>query len=164
MKEILFKPEETYFLKHVLDDYNKSHSEKYSKMSKSILGKLERAEKKIKTSSAKGKGRNLQYWVCERIAEMFGIKFVQSDDECLIQSRPMGQHSVDIILRGELKKKFPFSIECKAQENLSLSEWIRQAKENELPETNWMLIFKKQTIGKPIVCLDFETFLKYYSK
>lgn len=158
MKEILFKPNEVAFIKYAMKELSTPLSEK-------IIGKLERAEKKIKTSSAKGKGRNLQYWVCERIAEIFGIKFVQSDDECLVQSRPMGQHSVDIILRGELKKKFPFSIECKAQETLNITEWIRQARENELPDTRWMLIFKKQTLGsKPIVCLDFETFLQCYKK
>lgn len=161
MKEILFKSDEVSWIKEAVLNYYGTKT----KESKKIIGKLERAEKKIKTSSAKGKGRNLQYWVCERIAEMFGIKFVQSDDECLVQSRPMGQHSVDIILRGELKKKFPFSIECKAQETLNITEWIRQARENELPDTRWMLIFKKQTLGsKPIICLDFETFLQHYKK
>lgn len=161
MKEILFKSDEVNLIKKAVSVYYGT----YSNEAKKIIGKLERAEKKIKTSSAKGKGRNLQYWVCERIAEMFGIKFVQSDDECLVQSRPMGQHSVDIILRGELKKEFPFSIECKAQEILNITEWIRQARENELSDTSWMLIFKKQTLGsKPIVCLDFETFLQHYKK
>lgn len=161
MKEILFKPNEVEMIKKALS----AHYGCEEKYAKKIIAKLERAEKKIKVSSAKGKGRGLQYWVCEKIANLFGIEFKQSDDECLIQSRPMGQHSVDIILRGELKKKFPFSIECKAQETLNIKEWIRQARENELPDTSWMLIFKKQTLGsKPIVCLDFETFLQYYKK
>lgn len=161
MKEILFKPDEVEMIKQALF----SHYGCEEKYAKKIISKLERAEKKIKTSSAKGKGRGLQYWVCEKIAGMFGIEFKQGDDECLIQSRPMGQHSVDIILRWELKKKFPFSIECKAQETLNIKEWIRQARENELPDTSWMLIFKKQTLGsKPIVCLDFETFLQHYKK
>lgn len=171
MKEILFKPEESKLIKECLQykiaGLRCSHLEtiKQQKECERLIKKFERAEKKIKVSSAKGKGRNLQYWVCERIAKIFGIKFVQSDDNCLIQSRPMGQHSVDIILRGELRKKFPFSIECKCQENLFLPEWIRQARENVLPDTHWMLIFKKQTIGgDPIVCLDFKTFLEFYKK
>lgn len=165
MKEILFKPAETYFLKHVLDDYNKSHSEKYSKISKSILGKLEHAEKKIKTSSAKGKGRNLQYWVCERIAEMFGIKFVQSDDTCLVHSREMGQHGTDICLRGELYNKFPFDVECKAQESLSIPDWVRQARTNTKEGRKWLVVFKKQTIGgEPLVLMDWSTFEKILKK
>lgn len=179
MKEILFNKQENDLICECLQNEVESLSmgfygqdmeitkrnDKREKECKRLIKKLKNAQKTIKVSSRKGKGRGLQYWVCERIAGMFGIKFVQSDDDCLVQSRPMGQHSVDIILRGELKKKFPFSIECKAQETLNITEWIRQARENELSDTSWMLIFKKQTLGsKPIVCLDFETFLQYYKK
>ena len=179
MKEMLFTKEESKFIRECLENQIMSlqagfcgqdmeitnRNAKIEKECKRLIKKFENAEKKIKVSSAKGKGRGLQYWVCDRIAEMFGIEFVQSDDDCLIQSRPMGQHSVDIILRGELKKKFPFSIECKSQEKLALPEWIRQARENVLPNTYWMLIFKKHTLGsKPIVCMDFETFLEFYKK
>lgn len=179
MKEILFNKQENDLICECLQNEVESLSmgfygqdmeitkrnDKREKECKRLIKKLKNAQKTIKVSSRKGKGRGLQYWVCEKIAGMFGIKFVQSDDDCLVQSRPMGQHSVDIILRGELKKKFPFSIECKAQETLNITEWIRQARENELSDTSWMLIFKKQTLGsKPIVCLDFETFLQYYKK
>lgn len=179
MKEILFNKQENDLICECLQNEVESLSmgfygqdmeitkrnDKREKECKRLIKKLKNAQKTIKVSGRKGKGRGLQYWVCEKIAGMFGIKFVQSDDDCLVQSRPMGQHSVDIILRGELKKKFPFSIECKAQETLNITEWIRQARENELSDTSWMLIFKKQTLGsKPIVCLDFETFLQYYKK
>lgn len=179
MKEMLFTKDESKFIKECLQgeidsikmgfygqdmELTKERA-KREKECLRLIKKFENAEKTIKVSSRKGKGRGLQYWVCDRIAKIFGIEFVQSDDDSLIQSRPMGQHSVDIILRGEVKKKFPFSIECKAQENLSLPEWIRQARENELPGTHWMLIFKKRTLGsKPIVCLDFDTFLEFYKK
>lgn len=179
MKEMIFTKEESKFIQECLkgriidlksgfypqDMESTKARAKEEKECQRLIKKFERAEKTLKTSSRKGKGRNLQYWVCEKIAKLFNVDFVQSDDNCLIQSRPMGQHSVDIILRGKLRKKFPFSIECKAQESLSLPEWIRQAKENELPDTYWMLIFKKQTLGsKPIVCLDFETFLEFYKR
>lgn len=179
MKEMLFTKEESKFIQDCLE--NKimdlqagfcgqdmeitKKNDKTKKECERLIKKFQRAEKKISASSAKAKGRGLQYWVCEKIGELFGVEFVQSDDECLIQSRPMGQHSVDVILRGDLKKKFPFSIECKSQENLNVADWIRQSRENELPGTYWMLIFKKHTLGsKPIVCLEFETFLKFYNK
>lgn len=42
----------------------------------------------------------------------------------------MGQHGVDIILRGKVARKFPFDIECKSCESLSIPEWIRQTKQN----------------------------------
>ena len=66
MKEIIFKPDESNWIKIAIQNYYGVNSVP----AKKIVGKLERSEKKIKTSSAKGKGRNLQYWVCERIARM----------------------------------------------------------------------------------------------
>jgi hypothetical protein len=177
MKEMLFTKDESKFIRDCLQneidslkmgffgqdmELTKQRAKK-EKECQRLIKKFENAEKKIKVSSAKGKGRGFQYWVCERIAKMFGLEFIQSDDDCLIQSRPMGQHSVDIILRGELKKKFPFSIECKCQENLSLPEWIRQARENTLPNTYWLLVFKKQTIGhEPLVVMEWDTFEKIF--
>lgn len=168
MKAILFTKDESICLKSVLRlqraelvldfEKNKKKIEQYEK----LIRKLERAEKKIKTSSAKAKGRNLQYWVCCKIADFFHIEFNQQEDECLIHSREMGQHNVDIILRGYVKKQFPFSIECKNQETISIKDWIKQAKTNEQENNYWMLIFKNKEIKNPVVCLDFETFLKFY--
>lgn len=161
MKEILFKPDEVEMIKKALS----AHYGCEEKYVKKIISKLERAEKKIKTSSAKGKGRGLQYWVCEKIANLFGIEFKQSDDECLIHSREMGQHGTDVILRGEIGKKFPFDIECKACESLSIPDWVRQARTNKKEDRDWLLIFKKQTIGhEPLVLMEWETFEKMIKK
>lgn len=155
MKEIIFKPDESNWIKIAIQNYYGANSVPARK----IVGKLERSEKKIKTSSAKGKGRNLQYWVCERIARMFNIRFVQSDDTCLVHSREMGQHGTDICLRGELYDKFPFDIECKAQESLSIPDWVRQARTNSKEGRRWLVVFKKQTIGgEPLVLMDWSTF------
>ena len=159
MKEILFKSEEAKYLEKLLN------KEADSKVKKSLLTKLKNAQKKIKVSSAKGKGRNLQYWVCERLASMFNVDYVQSDDNCLIQSRPMGQHGTDIILRGKVYDAFPFDIECKACETLSIPDWVRQSKANTKKDRDWMLVFKKQTIGtEPLIILEWKTFEKYYRK
>ena len=165
MKEILFKSDEINFLKFALSQCVFAEDNPDEKICKKILGKLERAEKKIKTSSAKGKGRNLQYWVCERIAEMFGIKFVQSDDTCLVHSREMGLSGCDVILRGELYNKFPYDIECKAQESLSIPDWVRQARTNTKEGRKWLVVFKKQTIGgEPLVLMDWSTFEELFKK
>lgn len=157
MKEILFKPEESAFIKKFMKELN-------TPLSKKIYNKLDRAEKKIKVSSAKGKGRNLQYWVCERIAKIFHVDFIQSDDECPIHSREMGQHGTDIIVRGEIGKKFPFDVECKSQETLSIPEWIRQAKENNKKEDrDWLVVFKKQTLGsEPFVVMEWDAFERLF--
>lgn len=167
MKEILFKPDEVELLKKVLFRFvhEVEHKDKSVMQAEKLIKKLERAEKKIKTSSAKGKGRSLQYWVCERIAEMFGIKFVQSDDTCLVHSRTMGLNGTDVVLTGELVEKFPFAVECKACETLSIPEWIRQARNNEKENQSYLLVFKKQSIGgQPVVLMDWSTFESIFKK
>lgn len=161
MKEILFKPDEVEMIKTALSCHY-SCEEKYAKK---IISKLEYAEKTIKVSSRKGKGRSLQYWVCEKIAKMFEINFVQSDDTCLVHSREMGQHGTDIVLRGEMYNKFPFDIECKNCESLSIPEWVRQARANKKDGREWLVVFKKQTMGtEPLVIMEWGTFEKLFGK
>lgn len=165
MKEILFKKEEAELIKSILqkeiNSLKLNKTSVYENKCEKLIKKFERAEKTIKVSSRKGKGRGLQYWVCEKIANIFGIEFNQSDDNCLIHSREMGQHGTDIIVRGEIYNKFPFDIECKAQENLNIPEWVRQAQDNKKENRDWLVIFKKQTIGTtPLVLMDWNTFEK----
>jgi len=119
---------------------------------------LEKTGKKIKVSSAKGKGRNLQKWVCERISELTGIPYDQSDDYCLIHSREMGQSGLDVILRGEAKEKFPFSCECKATETFSLVAAIKQVKEAQLPDTDWLVIHRQKAVPETVVVCSWNTF------
>ena len=157
MKDIQFKADEADYLIGMLEGETSS-------IAKRILSKVKNAKKKIKVSSAKSKGRDLQYWVCEKIADITGCEFIPSDDDCLIQSRPMGLNGVDVILRGKAKQKFPFSVECKACENLSMAEWIRQARSNEKSDTPWLLVIKKKTVGTPFVVMDWETFERLVRK
>ena len=174
---MLFTKEESKFIRECLhgeidslkmglygqDMESTNQRAKREKECERLIKKFENAEKKIKVSSAKGKGRGLQYWVCDRIAEMFGIEFVQSDDNCLIHSREMGQHGTDIVLRGEVAQQFPFDIECKSCESLSIPEWVRQARANKKENRDWLLIFKKHTLGsKPLVIMEWETFEKIF--
>lgn len=152
MKEIKFDNKEYNFLISLLNDNT-------DKIAKSIKGKLERSRKQIKVSSAKAKGRDLQYFVCEQLSEITGCSFNQNDDNSLIQSRPMGQHNKDIILRGEVYDKIPFDIECKAQETLSIPKWVEQAKLNTEENRYMMIVFKKKSMGsKPYVVLEWDGF------
>lgn len=180
MKEMLFTKDESKFIRECLhgeidalkiglygqDMKSTNQRAKREKECERLIKKFERAEKTIKVSSRKGKGRGLQYWVCERIAKMFGIEFVQSDDNCLIHSREMGLSGIDIILRGEVYKKFPFDIECKSCESLSIPDWIRQAKENnKKDDRDWLVVFKKHTLGsEPFVIMSWECFEKMMMK
>lgn len=115
---------------------------------------------KILTRSAKNKGARLQKWVIEKVSEVTGIK---SGKDELISSRPMGQSGTDVVLIGEAKKLFPFSVECKNQETFHFIKWMEQAKANQLPDTDWMLVMSKNNF-KPIVTLSAEKFFEIYKK
>jgi len=112
----------------------------------------------MKPVSCKAKGRTLQQWVCKQISSKFKVPYQQDDDQCLIHSREMGQSGVDVILRGDLYKKFPFDIECKNTERLNLWETIKQAKANAKPDRNWMIVAKKNRV-EPIVVISWDAFI-----
>lgn len=111
-------------------------------------------KKRITTQSAKAKGRSLQQWVCQKISELTGFQWGQDKP---IESRGMGQSGVDVRLEEEVLKVFPFSIECKWQEAWSVPAWIEQAKNNQKPNTDWLLVCKKNR-QSPVVILDADVF------
>ena len=180
MKEIMFTKDESKFIQECLQNeimqlqsgfcgQDMEITNKNSKREKEcerLIKKFQRAEKTITVSSRKGKGRGLQYWVCDKIGKMFGIEFVQADDNCLIHSREMGQNGIDIIVRGEIYNKFPFDIECKSCETLSIPEWVRQAKANNTKENrDWLVVFKKHTMGsEPFVLMEWNCFEKLFRR
>lgn len=125
--------------------------------------RLERAAKRISVSSAKSKGRNLQQWVCREIADMTGLIYEAGDDESLIDSRQMGQQGLDIILRGLAQQRFPFSIECKSSETLSLHQAVEQVKANQRRDTDWLVIYKKKAFSEPVVILTWSAFRRLWS-
>lgn len=118
----------------------------------------------ITIASRKAKGRNLQYYICNKIAELFNIEFNQQDDQCLIHSREMGQSGTDIIIRGSINKIFPYSIECKSVEKPSIKNWIKQAKNNTKENRNFLLFWKCKDFKKPVVVLDSEVFFNLLEK
>jgi len=112
----------------------------------------------ISIAARKAKGRRLQQWVCEKISLITGLPWGKDLD---IDSRPMGQSGVDVILRGAALQKAPFSIECKNQEKWSVIKWVEQAKANEKSNTDWLLVVSKNNV-KPVVIMDAETFFERY--
>lgn len=142
----------------LLTDADRENIKFHCKVGSPLYKKMEKAEKRIKISSAKGKGRNLQQWLCEEISKLTGIPYTPGDDQSLIASRPMGQHGLDVILRGEALKAFPYSVECKSSEQLELVETIEQAKANEYKGTHWLILHKRKAIAKPIVIMEWNTF------
>jgi hypothetical protein len=114
----------------------------------------------MRPQSAKAKGRSLQKWVCEKIAEVTGFECGRDKP---IESRPMGQAGADVRLERSVLNKFPFSVECKFQERWSVQKWIEQAKANEAEGTKWLLVCK-QSRKQPVVILDAEAFFEIVKK
>ena len=127
-----------------------------------FYNKIKRAGKRIAISSAKGKGRSLQQKICRDISEVIHIPYDQQDDECLIHSREMGQAGVDVILRGEAKRLFPFSVECKSAEQLGLLVIRNQAETNKADGTDWMIVYKCKALNGPVVIMDWNRFIEGY--
>jgi len=126
-----------------------------------IIKRIQRVKKPIKIQSRKAKGRSFQKQIADDIANLLNIKYDQQDDNCLIHSREMGQSGTDIVLRNEAQTQFPFSIEVKNQNYISLLQFINQAKYNKKDNTDWMIVIKSIKLNKPIVVLEWEAFLKY---
>ncbi len=123
---------------------------------------MEQANKRITVSSAKGKGRGLQMWVCRKISQIIHIPFDNQDDNSLILSRPMGLSGLDIILKDKASKLFPFSIECKNSESFNLLKTIEQVQANKKPNTDYLIIYKRKIFKQPIVILEFSVFEKLF--
>jgi hypothetical protein len=116
-------------------------------------------KKRISPASAKNKGRALQKWVCQHISDLTGFPWGSSGDDCPIESRPMGQKGCDVRMESQVVEAFPFSVECKWQETWSIPAWIKQAKENQMEGTDWLL-FCRRSREKEIVVLDAEVFFR----
>ena len=113
----------------------------------------------MKTSSAKNKGRKLQKFVAEKLAETYNV------DSGNFVSRPMGSPGADIIISPQIKEISklgkPLSIECKNVEAINLRA-VYQAHADKYPDSFNVLVHKKNK-HKEIVVLsltDFLTLLK----
>jgi len=120
-------------------------------------------KKRIRVSSAKAKGRELQRWTCQQIADITGYEWGCSGSDSPIESRPMGQHGCDVRMESHVRKLFPFTVECKRRETWSVPEWIEHAKTNCLKETDWLLIMRR-SYHPPVVVMDAEAFFRIYSE
>ena len=109
---------------------------------------------KVKTQSAKAKGRKLQQWFANVLVETLGL---DSED---IESRPMGSQGEDIILGKQSRQLFPFSVECKNQEAVNVWKAYEQATENCKGYEPLVVIKRNRT--KPLVLVDAEYFVKLH--
>ncbi len=113
----------------------------------------------ISISSRKAKGRQLQQWVCQKISELTGFEWGSSVDDKPIESRPMGQSGCDVRMESQVKRLFPFDVECKFQESWGVHSWVDQARKNQQPGSNYLLVCKRSR-KPPVVIMDAEAFFQ----
>ncbi len=107
----------------------------------------------MKPRSAKNKGKRLQNKVRDIILEKFDK--LEPDD---VRSITMGDSGEDILLSPAARRLFPFSVECKAQESLSIWYALEQAESNagkHIP----LLVFKRNR-SKTYAVLEFDKLLE----
>jgi hypothetical protein len=117
-------------------------------------------KKRITPQSAKAKGRNLQQWVAAQISNVVKLPHGKDQD---IESRPMGQSGTDVRLSSLALQRFPYSVECKWQESWSVPAFIRQAKDNLIVDTDWLL-FMKRSREEVVVCMEAMAFFRLFQK
>ena len=94
--------------------------------------------------------------MCHKISHLLDLPWGANE---LIASREMGQSGTDVRLIGEALKRFQFSVEAKRTEKLNLYDAIKQVKENQLPNTQWLVIHRKNN-EEPIAVLDANIFFE----
>lgn len=111
----------------------------------------------MKSQSAKAKGRALQKLVRDKILIMF--PHLYGND---VVSTSMGCKGVDVKLSPAALEVFPFAIECKNKENISLWKDWKQCEANAIEEALPPLLVVKRNRQSPLVVLELDLFLKLW--
>lgn len=149
-------------MKAIAEDWNFYDTPKRKKWL-SLAERFGRSCSTIKPRSAKNKGATWQKDIAEELSLITEIPFDNQDDQSEILCRTMGCSGVDIILRGEALKRFPFGIEAKNQNSISLPDWSRQAESNSL-NGKWMLFIKSALLEEPLVAFPMRLLREYFKK
>jgi hypothetical protein len=104
-------------------------------------------------SSRKAKGRNAQQAARKDIIKHIGI------DECDILSTPMGQMGCDLYLSPQARREFPFGVEVKKQETVSIWKWLEQCEYNATKSGLIPLLVFSRNRSKTYAVIEWEQFL-----
>jgi hypothetical protein len=104
-------------------------------------------------ASRKAKGRRLQQAVRQDLITQLEI------DPGDILSTAMGQSGCDLYLSPAAREQFPFGVEAKHQERISLPSWWRQCAANAEAEGLTPLLVLKQSRREPLAVLRWTDLL-----
>ncbi len=104
-------------------------------------------------ASRKAKGRKFQQAIRDDLVDRLGI--APGD----VLSTPMGQTGCDIYLSPKARERFPFGVECKHQETLSIPVWWRQCRSNAEAEGLAPLLVFRRSREEPLAVLRWSDLL-----
>jgi len=110
----------------------------------------------ITIKSRKAKSRNLQNSVVKMLLEKY--PYLTNND---IKPAVMGESGIDIKLSEMARKSFPFGVECKNQESLSIWSAIKQCEENAHNEKLIPLLIFKRNHSDTYIVMKIDHFLKF---
>ena len=109
----------------------------------------------MKTRSAKKKGKRLQNTVRNLLVEKYSEVLEPGD----IKSTTMGESGIDVQLSPAARKVFPWGIECKNQEAISIWKCLKQAEIAADDEDLKPLLVFKRNKSKIYAVLELQDFL-----
>ena len=109
----------------------------------------------MKARSAKNKGKRLQNTVRNILAEKYNDVLEEGD----FKSTTMGEAGIDIQLSPAARRIFPWAVECKNQEAISIWKCLQQAEDAGIDEGLKPLLVFKRNRSKTYVTLELEDFL-----
>ena len=104
-------------------------------------------------ASRKAKGRKFQQQIRDDLVDRLGI------DPGDILSTAMGQSGCDLYLSPAARARFPFGVECKAQETISLPAWWKQCENNASKVGLIPLLVFKRNREEPLAVLRWSDLL-----
>ena len=104
--------------------------------------------------SRKSKGSAFQGYIRDLLLEKYEGKLEKDD----IKSAIMGESGMDLHLSPAAQKLFPFAVEAKRTEKMSVPAWWEQAKANATDKLK-PIIITKQNRKEPLVIMSLEDFL-----
>ena len=105
-------------------------------------------------ASRKAKGRKFQQQIRDDLVDRLGI------DPGDILSTAMGQSGCDLYLSPAARERFPFGVECKAQEAIALPAWWRQCTANAEKEGLTPLLLIKRNREEPLAVLRWSDLIR----
>ena len=159
MKKVELNEKESDIVFNALHLSNRMESTKSKVL---LMNKIKKQmeKKPIKVASRKAKGRNLQKWAVEKIAELLEYEIPDSKDDSHIRSREMGQSGTDVVLSKKARQLFPFAVECKNQEKIDLPAFWEQAFSNgDINQSKFpILIVKNKKLKEPLIVMNWDVF------